>query len=106
MSCSINSNTFNEQQLVAKSHYENCYKSVTLASINITLISEMWILLKSLGSQLNSLKKIRFKAFDYLHLLLLFTEYLHQKNERAIKYISILKLQCKINKNVRESRKQ
>ena len=52
----------------------------------------MGVLLKSLGSQLHSLKKIRFKAFDYLHLVLLFTECQHQKNKRAVKHVSILNL--------------
>ena len=36
MSCSINSNNFKNSNLVAPSHYENCYESVTLAYTDIT----------------------------------------------------------------------
>lgn len=80
-----------KQQLVAPSHYENCYESVILAYTDITHFRNVG-LTEIIRFTTKQPKKIRFKAFDYLPLVLLFTECRHQKNKRAVKHVSILKL--------------
>ena len=80
-----------KQQLVAPSHYANCYENVTLAYTDITHFRNAG-LTEIIRFTTKQPKKIRFKAFDYLHLVLLFTECRHQKNKRAVKHVSILKL--------------
>ena len=81
-----------KQQLVAPSHYENCYESVTLAYTDITHFRNGGLTEIIRFTTTQPKKKIRFKAFDYLHLVLLFTECQHQKNKRAVKHVSILNL--------------